>query len=623
MENQTFIRVKEKVKSLPLEPGVYIMLDASGKVIYVGKAKQLKNRVSQYFQDSQGHSQKTRNMVSQIHDFDYIVAASEFEALVLECSLIKRHMPKYNILLKDGKGYPFIRINLKEPYPRFTMEPKLKSDGAKYFGPYGGRHTTAKIIEALQDAFLLPDCERSFPRDIGKERPCLRYHMKKCIAPCKESTDHEGFLELVTQAVSLLEGKYENVLKEIRSEMEQAAEELLFEKAAALRDRYNAISRLGQRQNVVSSFKADTDVVGYYDGPRKAIAILHYIDGMLLEKDVTLVDNFVEDNASDMIDAYITQFYSGRSALPRFILLPVDIENRESLEKLLSDAAGRKVEIAVPQRGKKLDMVRLAEKNAQEEAERLATRKDRRERNLRILQKALGLEEMPRRIEAYDISNLAGSDIVASMTVFEDGAPLKKGYRRFKIKATQGQDDYGSMREVLTRRFRRLLEGDEKFGKKPDLLLVDGGAQHAKIAAGVISEAGLSIPVYGMVKDGRHRTRALVLPNGSEVGITEVPQLFSMIGKIQEETHRFAIEYNRSMRKRRVSGSELDKIEGVGPVRKKALLKKFRSIKAIKSASVEELAEVVPISTAESIRRYFAPKQDEVNNEGTFKEDAQ
>ena len=253
MENQTFMRIKEKVKSLPLKPGVYIMLDARGKVIYVGKAKQLKNRVSQYFQGSQGHSQKTRNMVSQINDFDYIVAGSEFEALVLECSLIKRHMPKYNILLKDDKGYPFIRINLREAYPRFAMEPRLKNDGARYFGPYGGRYTTARIIEALQDAFLLPDCERQFPRDIGKERPCLRYHMKKCIAPCKESTKQEEYLQLTTQAVSLLEGKYDSVLKEIRSEMEHAAEELLFEKAAALRDRYNAISRLGQKQNVVSS----------------------------------------------------------------------------------------------------------------------------------------------------------------------------------------------------------------------------------------------------------------------------------------------------------------------------------------------------------------------------------
>lgn len=605
MENQAYMRIKEKVKSLPLKPGVYIMLDKSGKVIYVGKAKQLKNRVSQYFQDSQGHSQKTRNMVSRIHDFDYIIAESEFEALVLECSLIKRHMPKYNILLKDGKGYPFIRINLKEQYPRFTMDPKLKNDGAKYFGPYGGRYTTARIIEALQDAFLLPDCERRFPRDIGKERPCLRYHMKKCIAPCKETTSQEDYRQLVSQAVLLLEGKYESVLKEIRSEMEKAADELLFEKAAALRDRYNAISRLGQRQNVVSSFRADTDVVGYYDGPRKAIAILHYIDGMLLEKDVALVDNYVEESASDIIDAYITQYYSGRSALPRFILLPTDIENRESLEKMLSDAAGRKVEIAVPQRGKKLDMVRLAEKNAQEEAERIATRKDRSESSLKALQKALGLDEMPRRIEAYDISNLAGTDIVASMTVFEDGSPLKKGYRRFRIKAVEGQDDYASVREVLTRRFRRLLDGDEKFGEKPDLLFVDGGVQHARIAAEVISGAGLTVPVYGMVKDGRHRTRALVAPDGREVGISEVPQLFSMIGKIQEETHRFAIEYNRSMRKKRLSGSELDKIEGVGPARRKALLKKFRSIKAIKSATLEELTEVVPKNIAESIRKYF------------------
>ena len=605
MEHQTFLRVKEKVKTLPLKPGVYLMLDRSGKVIYVGKAKQLKNRVSQYFQDSQSHTQKTINMVSGIYDFDYIVAESEFEALLLECSLIKRHMPKYNILLKDGKGFPFIRVDISEPYPQFTMESRMKDDGARYFGPYGGRQRTAKIIEALQDAFFLPDCGRIFPRDIGKDRPCLRYHMKKCNAPCNDSISEQQYRELISQAVSTLDGKYEQVLKDIRGEMERTAEELKFEKAASLRDRYNAISSLGQRQNVVSNFRADTDVVGYYNGPRKAIAILHYFDGVLLDKEVSLIDSYFEDTASEVIDAYITQYYSGRTAIARYILLPVDIENRESLADLLSAESERKVSILVPRRGEKVNMVRLAEKNAREEAERVATREDRRKNNLQLLQNALRLEHLPRRIEAYDVSNLSGSDIVAGMTVFVDGAPYKKDYRRFNIKEVEEQDDYASMKEVLTRRLARYIEGDERFSNKPDLLLIDGGDVHAKVAADVIGDFGLTIPVYGMVKDNRHRTRALVSPDGGEIGIDKPPQLFSLIGRIQEETHRFAIEFNRSKRKKRVSRSELDKINGVGPARRGALLKKFRSVSAIKAATVEELTEVVPKSIAELIREYF------------------
>lgn len=608
MDEKTLEHIKEKVKSLPYKPGVYIMLDKDGGVIYVGKAKQLKNRVSQYFQDSQNHTQKTRSMVSQVKDFDFIVADSELEALVLECSLIKRHMPKYNILLKDAKGYPFIRINLKERFPRFSMEPKLKNDGARYFGPYGGRNTTRKIIDALTAALKLPTCERKFPRDIGKDRPCLSYHMGICLAPCNGNLGEEEHRELIMQAVSLLEGKYEQVLGGIREEMERAAEDLRFEEAAAFRDRYNAISQLGQRQKVVGGIMADTDVVGFYDGAKKAVSILHYINGVLLDKDVEVIDSSVEGSSAEIIDAFVTQYYVGRSALPRFILLPEEIENAESLSTMLSENAEHKVEFSVPKRGRKLELVRLAEKNAREEAERLTTRSDRNERNLRLLQSSLGLENFPHRIEAYDISNLSGSDIVASMTVFEDGAPLKRDYRRFKIKTTSGQDDYGSMREVLSRRFMRFLDGDPKFSAAPDLILIDGGEVHAKTAADTIKSFGIQIPVFGMVKDSRHRTRSLVSPDGSEIGIASTPQLFAMIGRIQEETHRFAIEYNRSLRQKRLQGSELDKIEGVGPARREALLKHFKSIKNIKNAEVPELAKVVPQSTAEAIRRYFDSK---------------
>ena len=614
MDENSQTRIKEKVKSLPFRPGVYIMLDQDGGVIYVGKAKQLKNRVSQYFQDSQSHTQKTRNMVSHVYDFDFIVADSELEALVLECSLIKRHMPKYNILLKDDKGYPFIRVNLKDAFPRFTLEPKMKNDGARYFGPYGGRNMTHKIIETLIGAFRLPDCTRKFPRDIGKGRPCLNRHMGKCLAPCAGMLSEEEHRALILQAVSLLEGKYDQVLRDIREEMEREAEALRFEKAASLRDRYNAVSRLGERQKVVGGMTADTDVVGFYDGAKKTIAVLHYIGGDLADKDAELIDDSVEGSAAEIIDAYITQYYVGRSALPRFILLPEETESRESLGRLLSEAAERKVELTVPQRGAKLDLIRLAEKNAREEAERLTTRSDRNERILGLLAKSLGLVDAPGRIEAFDISNLAGSDIVASMTVFEGGMPLKKDYRRFKIETTSGQDDYGSMREVLTRRLRRALENDEKFSKLPDLMLIDGGETHAKTVEDVAKALGFEIPVFGMVKDGRHRTRALVAPDGREIGIAATPQLFAFIGRIQEETHRFAIEYNRSLRKKRMAGSELDKIEGVGPSRRKELLKHFKSVKNIKNATREELAAVVPGNVAETIAHYFAGAGPEEKN---------
>lgn len=608
MDEKTLNRIKEKVKTLPLEPGVYIMLDSDGGVIYVGKAKQLKNRVSQYFQESQNHSIKTRNMVSKIADFDFIVAPSELEALLLECSLIKRHLPRYNILLKDGKGFPFIRADLKEAFPKFTMEPKILNDGARYFGPYGGRFTTRKIIDALTGALQLPDCDRKFPRDIGKERACLNYHMGRCLAPCIGLLSEADHRSLVMQAVALLEGRYEQVKRGIYEEMERAAEDLQFERAAALRDRYNAISKLDQKQNVVSGVMADTDAVGFYGGAKKCIAITHYIDGLLLDMDVEIVDASVEQTSSEIIDAFLTQFYAGRPGLPRFILLPEDIENRASLEEMLTGAAGRRVEIEVPKRGKRVDMVRLAEKNAREEAERLTSREDRNLRNLDLLERSLGLGTPPLRIEAYDVSNLSGQDIVASMVVYERGVPLKRDYRRFKIKGTDGQDDYGSMAEVMGRRFQRYLDGDGKFDKLPDLVLIDGGEVHARISRDAIKNLGIELPVYGMVKDGRHRTRALVDPHGREIGIAALPQLFSFIGRIQEETHRFAIEYNRSLRKKRIYGSELDKIEGIGPVRRAKLLKTFKSIKNIKQAALEELTEVVPQNVAEAILEYYGGK---------------
>lgn len=598
-------QIKEKVLSLPLKPGVYIMLDESGGVIYVGKAKLLKNRVSQYFQDSQNHSEKTRNMISQINDFDFIVADSELEALVLECSLIKRHMPKYNILLKDAKGYPFIRVDLKTQYPRFTLEARIKEDGAKYFGPFGRRYITRQVITAVTEALKLPDCGRVFPRDIGKGRPCLNFHIGRCAGVCAGSLSEAEYRYAVKQGIDLLDGKYEKVYTELKGEMEKSAEELNFERAATYRDRLAALETLGQKQKIISGVMSDVDAVGWYSDAKRAVAVLHYIDGVLLDKEFEIIGSSVEGSGSEILDAFITQYYAGRSSYPKSILLPFDIENRASLSQMLSAEAGFKVELTVPVRGDKVSLVKLASSNAREEAERITSHHDRGERTLSLLRDALRMDSLPQRIEAFDISTLSGTDTVASMTVFKNGYPFKKDYRRFKIEGVHGQDDYASMREAVSRRFKRYLDGDESFSELPELLLIDGGAEHTKAAEQVLESLGLSLTVYGMVKDGRHRTRALIDSSGREVGISHNPQLFGLIGRIQEETHRFAIEYNRSLRKKRIYASELDGIEGIGEIRKKALLRHFKSIKKIREAGVDELSAAIPGSAAKKVYNYF------------------
>lgn len=602
--------LKKKVLSLPYEPGVYIMLDARGEVIYVGKAKKLKNRVSQYFQDSQNHTAKTRKLVSQIADFDFIVAASEYEALMLECSLIKRHMPKYNILLKDDKGFHYIRVDMRERYPRLSFDRATKEDGARWFGPYYTRHAAKSAVEAIEEALRLPTCSKKFPRDIGKERPCLNYHMGRCLAPCAGYLSEEEYRELMEQAVAVLEGRYEAVAGQLEREMQEAAEELRFERAARLRDERNAILQLGVRQNVIAGRFADTDAFGFYGGARSAVVVLRYVDGALMDKETELLAPSVEDSPEEILDAFLPRYYAGRGALPRSILLPFDVESREALERMLSEQAGRRVEIAVPQRGTRAELVRLASRNAREEAERVATRADRGTRVLKLFASAIGFEKPPERIEAFDVSNLAGSDVVASMTVHTGARPDKAAYRRFRIKGFEGQDDYAAMHEVITRRFTHLSEGDERFLPAPDLLLIDGGEEHARVAQQAENALGYDVPVLGMVKDGRHRTRALVTPDGREIALAHDSQLFGFVGRIQEETHRFAIEYNRQLRRRRIYGSELDKIEGVGKARRTALLKQFGSMKKISSASVEELEKAVPRRVAEAVYAHFHTEHD-------------
>ncbi len=605
----TFEELKEKAHALPLKPGVYIMQDAKNEVIYVGKAKALKNRVSQYFANLASHTEKTRAMVSSIDHFDVIVADSEFEALVLENSLIKRHQPHYNILLKDDKGYPYIRLDVNADYPRFSLTNKVSEDGARYFGPYGSRSATWDILEALRTTLKLPSCSKKFPRDVGKERPCLNYHMGLCDGYCRPEMDPQRHREAMEQAIRLLEGRFKEVKDDLTNQMELAAEEMRFERAAELRDQIRAIELLGKRQKVVAGSLADTDVVGFFRGTAKScFVVLHFVEGDLAAKDWDLMETPMEEDEGEVLSALVRQHYVNRNRMPKQILLPCELEDEAALTRLFSEASGRRVELVNPQRGAKMDLIKLANKNAVEEVERSTSRAERQSKTLELLGKVLDMEP-PRRIESYDISNQGADDIVASMVVYAEGRPLKRDYRRFKLKDMDMPNDYASMEQVLTRRFRRYLEGDEKFDQLPDALFIDGGEEHARVAVGVESALGLSIPVFGMVKDDRHRTRALVTPEGKEIGIQKYPAVFALVGQIQEETHRFAIEFHRQQQSQRVKGSELDKIPGIGPTRRNALLKHFKSVKNIKAASLAQLQEAAGKATGQVVYDYFNKKE--------------
>ena len=593
--------LREKANDLPLQPGVYLMMDRTGKVIYVGKAKKLKNRVSQYFQDSASHTLKTRQMVSQVDHFDTIFVSSEFEALVLENSLIKRHQPRYNILLKDDKGYPYIRLS-REEYPRFSLAGRVAEDGARYFGPYGSRHSTQGILDALRTALRLPSCRKKFPRDIGKERPCLNFHMGKCDGYCRSEELKERHDEAIRQAVSLLEGRFKEVKADLTAEMERAAEELRFEQAAQLRDRLRAIELLGARQKVVAGSLADTDVTGFFRGTAKScFVVLHYVDGDLAAKDMELLETPVEEDEEEILSSLVREYYGGRTRLPRQILLPCELADQVPLTRMLSEQVGSRVELVTPQRGAKMDLIKLANQNAAEEVERATTREERQNKLLEALGRMLGLPQAPRRMESYDISNTGADDIVASMVVFENGRPLKRDYRHFKLKDLDGPDDYASMEQVLTRRFRRYLDGDEKFNARPDLLLIDGGGNHVRVACRVLETMGLDIPAFGMVKDDRHRTRALVAPDGREIGIQAIPAVFALIGQIQEETHRFAITYHHQHHTKSAMRSALDGVPGLGPKRQAELRKHFGTVKAIREADETALAAVLPQNVAHTL----------------------
>ena len=603
----TFDELKEKALSLPYAPGVYIMRDKTDKVIYVGKAKKLKIRVTQYFQDTASHTANTRMMVSKIHHFDVIVAASEFEALVLECSLIKRYLPKYNILLKDDKGYPYLRLDMREIYPKITIVSKIADDGAQYYGPFGSRGVTHSVMEAIRQTLKLPGCSKQFPRDVGKERPCLNYHMNQCAGWCQESKSSIEYRQTMEQARQLLSGNYKAVAEEIKTQMLSAAENLEFEVAASLRDRLNAVEALGQKQLVTAGTLADTDVVGYGQTEVKAcFAVLHFSNGNLLDKEYEVFP--VPDDREEAVSSLMKQYYLSRGLAPKLVLLPFELEDGELFSQLMEQQFGRHTKLRIPQRGDNVRLVELANKNAYEEAQRLTDKDERNNAILAMLGKMLSIPT-PMRMESYDISNISGTDIVASMVVFQEGKPKKSEYKRFKLEGMDNQDDYASMHQVLTRRFRHYQAGDKGFDASPDLLLIDGGIAHAKVARTVLDELGLDFPIFGMVKDDRHRTRALVTVDGREIAIDNNTAIFSLIGSIQEETHRFAITYHRELRSKRLRCSELDAIPGIGPKRKQELLRQFKSLTAIGQATVPELERYLPANAALAVYRHFHPEE--------------
>lgn len=603
-----FEELKNKANSLPLAPGVYLMRDKNDTVIYVGKAKKLKNRVSQYFQDTASHTPKTRLMVSKIDHFDVIVAASEFEALVLECSLIKRYLPKYNILLKDDKGYPYLRLDMRDAYPAISMVNKISDDGAIYFGPYGSRGVTQNLLDTIRLALKLPRCSKRFPRDIGKGRPCLNYHMDQCAGWCQPSMTQDEYRQTIEIARQLLSGNFKPVADGIRDQMLQAADALNFELAASLRDRLNAVEALSKKQLVTAGVSADTDVVGFAQTESTAcFTLLHFSGGNLLDKEYEFFP--ATDDPEAAVSTLLKQYYFNREFAPKVILLPFALEDAQLFSRLMEEKFGKKFYFRVPQRGDNVRLVQLAITNAQEEAQRVTSKEERVAGSLRLLGKMLSMDP-PARIESFDISNISGTDIVAGMVVFQDGAPCKGDYKRFKLEGLAGQDDYASMRQVLRRRFQHYIDGDDGFAIAPDLLLIDGGITHAQAAVSVLTELNLSFPVLGMVKDDRHRTRALVTPEGNEVRIDAQQSVFALIGNIQEETHRFAIAFHRQLRSKRLRYSELDGIPGIGPKRKQELLHRFKSLTAIRNATLTELCRYLPANAAAAVYNHFHPEEE-------------
>lgn len=605
--------IEEELKKLPAKPGVYLMHDEKDQIIYVGKAISLKNRVRQYFQASRNKGAKIEQMVTHIRRFEYIVTDSELEALVLECNLIKEHRPKYNTMLMDDKGYPFIKVTTNEAYPRIMLAREMKKDKAKYFGPYTSAAAVKDTIDLIRKLYQIRSCNRNLPKDMGKERPCLNYHIKQCKAPCQNYISEEEYRKFIDEAIRFLNGHYEGILKDLEEKMAEASEQMEFERAIEYRELLNSVKQIAQKQKITDSSGEDRDILAVAKDAEDAVVQVFFIrGGRLIGRDHFFLRNASEDSKSRILESFIKQFYAGTPFIPSELMLQEEIQERDIIEQWLSKKKEQRVHIRVPKKGEKEKLVELARTNAalvlNTDKERLKREEGRTIGAVKEIEKLLGLSGIVR-MEAFDISNTSGFASVGSMVVYEKGKPKRNDYRKFKIKSVQGPDDYASMEEVLTRRFCHGLEelenGDEmgSFTTFPDLILMDGGRGQVNIALQVLEKLDLHIPVCGMVKDDSHRTRGLYY-NNVEIPIDRHSEGFKLITRIQDEAHRFAIEFHRKLRSQGQVHSVLDDIPGVGPARRKALMKHYANLEEIKNASVEELQNLPSMNEKSAIEVY-------------------
>ncbi len=578
--------IEEELKKLPAKPGVYLMHDERDVIIYVGKAVSLKNRVRQYFQASRNKGVKIEQMVTHIARFEYIITDSEVEALVLECNLIKEHRPKYNTMLMDDKAYPFIKVTVQEEFPRVMLSRQMHKDKAKYYGPYTSAGAVKDTIDLIHKLYGIRTCNKALPRMQGKERPCLNYHIHQCPAPCQGYISKEAYGESVKKALAFLNGSYAPVLKELQEKMNMASENLEFEKAIEYRELLNSVNKIAQKQKITSSDMEDKDVIALAADKEDAVVQIFFRDGRLIGRDHFCLHIAGDEEKKEILAAFLKQFYAGTPYIPRELMVQYELEEKELLEEWLSARRGQRVHIRVPKKGEKEKLVELAQKNADmvltQDKERIRREEGRTIGAMKEIARLLGLPDISR-VEAYDISNISGFQTVGSMVVYEKGRPKRSDYRKFRIQGVQGADDYASMREMLTRRLSH-------YENYPDLIMMDGGRGQVNIALKVMEAVGVHVPVCGMVKDDKHRTRGIYY-NNVEIPISRDSEGFRLVTRIQDEAHRFAIEYHRSLRSREQVHSVLDDIKGIGPARRKALMKSFQTLDAIRRASVDELAE--------------------------------
>ena len=609
--------IEDELKKLPGKPGVYIMHGEKDEIIYVGKAVSLKNRVRQYFQSSRNKGAKIEQMVTHITRFEYIVTDSELEALVLECNLIKEHRPKYNTMLKDDKTYPFIKVTVNEPYPRVLFSRTMKKDKAKYFGPYTSSTAVKDVIELVRKIYMVRSCNRNLPRDCGKDRPCLYYHMKQCTAPCQGNVSEEAYKQNIGQVLHFLNGNYKETIDQLTEKMMTASEDMRFEDAAGYRDLINSIRRIGERQKITTYGEEDRDIIAVAmdesEDLREQDAVVQVFfmrGGRLIGRDHFFLRVARGDTKAQVLSSFLKQFYAGTPFIPAEIMMQTEIEDGEIIEDWLTARRKQRIHIRVPKKGTKEKLVELAKENAwmvlSKDRERIKREEGRTIGAVKEIEDWLGLKDIVR-MEAYDISNISGFESVGSMVVYEKGKPKRSDYRKFKIKWVQGPNDYASMEEVLTRRFTHESKGEyDSFSILPDLILMDGGRGQVNIARKVLGELGIDIPVCGMVKDDNHRTRGVYF-NNVEIPIDTSGEGFHLVTRIQDEAHRFAIEYHRSLRSKEQVHSVLDDIPGIGGTRRKALMRRFRSVENIRDASVEELSqtESMNVQSAEAVYQFF------------------